>query len=80
MKTPYEILYNHKPSIAHFRIFGCPCILLHLESNPNFNLKAADCYFVVYAARTAYRVYNKKTKQIVESFDVCWLEEYETDA
>ncbi|XP_052627206.1 uncharacterized protein LOC128133719 [Lactuca sativa] len=36
------------------------------------------CY--VQNPRTAYRVYNKKTKQIVESFDVCWLEENETDA
>ncbi|KAL7592579.1 hypothetical protein Lser_V15G34209 [Lactuca serriola] len=34
----------------------------------------------LYAARTAYMVYIKKTKQIVESFDVHWLEENETDA
>ena len=80
MKTPYEILFGHKPSVSHFRVFGCPCTLLHLESNPKFNAKADDCYFVGYAARTAYRVYNKKTKQIVESFDVRWLEENETDA
>ena len=77
---PYEILYGHKPSVSHFRVFGCPCTLLHLESNPKFNAKADDCYFVGYATRTAYRVYNKKTKQIVESFDVRWLEENETDA
>ena len=80
MKTPYEILYGHKPSVSHFRVFGCPCTLLHLDANPKFNAKADDCYFVGYAARTAYRVYNKKTKQIVESYDVRWLEENETDA
>lgn len=80
MKTPYEILYSHKPSISHFCIFGCPCTLLHLESNPKFNAKFDDCYFPGYAARTAHRVYKKKTKQIVESFDVRWLEENEMDA
>ncbi|KAL7608408.1 hypothetical protein Lser_V15G13264 [Lactuca serriola] len=80
MKTPYEILYGHKPSVSHFHIFGSPCTLLHLESNPKFNAKADDCYFMGYAARTAYMVYNKRTKQIVESFDVCWSEENKTDA
>lgn len=33
-----------------------------------------------YAARTAYRVYKKSTKKIMESFDVCWLEENKMDA
>ena len=70
MKTPYEILYIHKLFVSHFRVFGCPFTLLHLESNPKFNAKADDCCFVGYAARTAYKVYNKKTKQIVESFNV----------
>ena len=70
MKTLYEILYNHKPSVAHFRIFGCPCNLLHLESNPKFKSKAEDNYFVGYAACTAYCVYNRATKKIVESYDV----------
>ena len=73
MKTPYEILYNQKPSVAHFRIFRCHCTLLHLESTPKFNSKTNDCYFVGYAACTPYQVYNKTTKKIVQSFDVCWL-------
>ncbi|KAI3515632.1 hypothetical protein L1887_14533 [Cichorium endivia] len=79
MKTPYEILYGRKPTVAHFCTFGCPYTLLHLEATPKFNSKANDCYFVGYAGKTAYRVYNKVTKQIMESFDVRWLEENETD-
>lgn len=55
------------------------CTLLHLESNPKFNTKADDCYSMGYIARTAYRVYNKKINQIVESFDMRWLEENEAD-
>ncbi|XP_076886570.1 uncharacterized protein LOC143536472 [Bidens hawaiensis] len=46
MKTPYEIVYGHKPTVAHFRAFGCPCTLLNLESTPKFEAKADDCYFV----------------------------------
>ncbi|KAI3780117.1 hypothetical protein L2E82_10028 [Cichorium intybus] len=80
IKTPYEILYGCKPNVSHFRTFGCPYTLLHLEATPKFNSKADDCYFVGYASKTAYRVYNKATKQIVESYDVRWLEENPTDA
>ncbi|XP_076958870.1 uncharacterized protein LOC143634751 [Bidens hawaiensis] len=80
MKTPYQIVYGHKPTVAHFRAFGCPCTLLNLETTPKFGAKADVCYFVRYAALTAYRVYNNSTKQIVESYDVRWPEENETDA
>ncbi|XP_076886642.1 uncharacterized protein LOC143536575 [Bidens hawaiensis] len=80
MKTPYEIVYGHKPTVAHFRAFGCPCTLLNLDSTPKFGIKADDCYFMGYVGHTAYRVYNKSTKQIVESYDIRWLEENETDA
>ncbi|XP_076917825.1 uncharacterized protein LOC143578029 [Bidens hawaiensis] len=68
------------PIVAHFRAFGCPCTLLNLESTPKFGAKADDCYFVGYTGRTAYKIYNKTTKQTVESYDVRWLEENETDA
>lgn len=80
MKTPYEIIYGHKPNIANFCDFECPCTLLHLESTQKFDGKADDCYFMGYVGYTASRVYNKVTKRIVESFDVRWLEENETDA
>ncbi|KAL4579862.1 hypothetical protein LXL04_016030 [Taraxacum kok-saghyz] len=51
MQTPYEILYNHRPTVSHFRTFGCPCTLLHLEATLKFNSKADDCYFVGYAGQ-----------------------------
>ncbi|KAI3740356.1 hypothetical protein L2E82_30784 [Cichorium intybus] len=50
------------------------------QATPKFNSKADDCYFFGYARKTVYWVYNKVTKQIVESYDVRWLEENETDA
>ena len=72
-------MYGHKLTVSHFRAFGCPCTVLHLEHTPKFDSKADGCYFIRYASRTAYRVYNKVTKKIVESYDVRWLEENETN-
>ncbi|XP_076910732.1 uncharacterized protein LOC143568429 [Bidens hawaiensis] len=77
MKTPYEIVYGHKPMVANLRAFGCPCTLLNLETTPKFGAKVEDCYFVGYASRIAYRVYNKSTKKIVESYYVRCIEEEE---
>ncbi|KAJ0622952.1 putative RNA-directed DNA polymerase [Helianthus annuus] len=59
MKTPYEILEGRKPSVSHFRIFGCPCVLLLMDSNGKFEVKGDECFFVGYAKGSAYRVYNK---------------------
>ncbi|KAJ0958119.1 putative RNA-directed DNA polymerase [Helianthus annuus] len=80
MKTPYEILEGRKPSVSHFRIFGCPCVLLLMDSNGKFEVKGDECYFVGYAKGSAYRVYNKVTKKVVESCNIEWLEENATDA
>ncbi|XP_076892020.1 uncharacterized protein LOC143543631 [Bidens hawaiensis] len=76
-KTPYEIYYKIKPQVNYFKTFGCPCTLLHIGAHPDpkFVEKAYECYFVGYVAnKTVYRVYNKKTKLIVESFNVDWKE------
>ncbi|KAD4180306.1 hypothetical protein E3N88_28897 [Mikania micrantha] len=80
-KTPYEILFNQKPKVGHFKSFGCPCTLLHTEPNHKFDDKADECYFVGYSSeRAAYRVYNKKTRMIVESYYIDWQEMNSTDA
>lgn len=63
--------------------FGFPCTLLHMDAQPDpkFAEKVDECYFVGYASnKNAYRVYNKKTKLILESFTVDWKELNATDA
>ncbi|KAD5802663.1 hypothetical protein E3N88_14023 [Mikania micrantha] len=80
-KTPYEILFNQKLKVGHFKSFGCPCTLLHTEPNHKFDDKADECYFVGYSfEKAAYRVYNKKTRVIVESYYIDWQEMNSTDA
>ncbi|KAI3744682.1 hypothetical protein L1987_57771 [Smallanthus sonchifolius] len=73
---------NQKPKIGHFRAFGCICTLLHNDTiGSKFDAKADECYFVGYSSsKTAYRVYNKRTKQIVASYYIDWHELNKTDA
>ncbi|XP_076906865.1 uncharacterized protein LOC143563133 [Bidens hawaiensis] len=82
-KTPYEVYYTTKPQVNYFKTFGCPCTLLHTgaQRDPKFTEKANECYFDGYASnKTAYRVYNKKARLILESFNVDWKELNVTDA
>ena len=45
--SPFEILWDMKPTISYFRVFGCVCyvfVLDHLRSK--FDKKAVKCVFV----------------------------------
>ncbi|KAL8259939.1 hypothetical protein R6Q59_027892 [Mikania micrantha] len=51
------------------------------RAKPKFDDKANKCYFVGYSSeKAAYRVYNKKTRMIVESYYIDWQEMNSTDA
>lgn len=47
--SPYEKLWNVKPTVSHFKVFGCVCYVFvpdHLRSK--FDKKAVRCIFVGY--------------------------------
>jgi len=72
-KTPYELLNNKKPSIAHFRPFGCKCFVLNNGKDDlgKFDARSDDGVFVDYSSTSkAYRVLNKRTFCIEESMHV----------
>ncbi|GKF37300.1 hypothetical protein Tco_0114058, partial [Tanacetum coccineum] len=53
----YHIINDRKPSIKHLHIFGCTCYLTRDGEN-----------LVGYSTQSkGYRVYNKRTRLIVES-------------
>nr|GEU68621.1 hypothetical protein [Tanacetum cinerariifolium] len=71
-KTPYELVHNKKPDLTFFRVFGALCY-------PTNNIKdlgklqpTADTgIFVGYApSRKGYRIYNKRTRQIMKTIHV----------
>ncbi|GKC88657.1 RNA-directed DNA polymerase, eukaryota [Tanacetum coccineum] len=65
----YHIINDRKPSIKHLHIFGCTCYLTRDGGNLDKMKEKGDlCILVGYSTQSkGYRVYNKRTKLIVES-------------
>ena len=76
-KTPYEAYYDRKPSVDHFRIFGC---LAHVKVVTPHIPKLADrskqMVFIGYDMNTkGYRMFNPTTRQVVVTRDAVFEEE-----
>ena len=58
--------------MKYFRVFGSKCYILNDRENPGkFDAKSDKGIFVGYSTNTrAYRVYNKRTKTVMESINV----------
>ncbi|GKA61206.1 retrovirus-related pol polyprotein from transposon TNT 1-94 [Tanacetum coccineum] len=71
-KTPYELLHNKKPDLSYLHVFGA----LSYPTNDSEDLvklkpKADIGIFVGYApAKKAFRIYNKRTRLIIETIHV----------
>ncbi|GJZ88469.1 retrovirus-related pol polyprotein from transposon TNT 1-94 [Tanacetum coccineum] len=70
MKTDYHIINDRKPSIKHLHIFGCTCYITRDGENlDKMKEKGDPCVMVGYSTQSkGYRVYNKRTRLIVESW------------
>ncbi|GJV83901.1 retrovirus-related pol polyprotein from transposon TNT 1-94 [Tanacetum coccineum] len=68
-KTPYQIINDRKPTLKHLHIFGRTCYLTRDGENLDKMKEKRDvCIFVGYSTQSkGYRVYNKRTRLIVES-------------
>ncbi|GKA42407.1 retrovirus-related pol polyprotein from transposon TNT 1-94 [Tanacetum coccineum] len=68
-KMAYHIINDRKPSIKHLHIFGCTCYLTRDGENlDKMKEKGDPCILVGYSNQSkGYRVYNKRTRLIVES-------------
>ncbi|GJU32917.1 retrovirus-related pol polyprotein from transposon TNT 1-94 [Tanacetum coccineum] len=71
-KTPYHIINGRKPSVKFFHTFGSLCyIVIDGENLDKMKEKGDACIFVGYSTQSrAYRVYNKRTRVIVETIHV----------
>ncbi|GJZ86182.1 retrovirus-related pol polyprotein from transposon TNT 1-94 [Tanacetum coccineum] len=75
-KTPYELVHDKKPGLSFLRIFGALCY----PTNDNEGLgklkaKADIGFFVGYAPnRKGYRIYSKRTRQIMETIHITFDE------
>nr|GEX84504.1 hypothetical protein [Tanacetum cinerariifolium] len=71
-KTPYHIINDRKPSVKFFYIFGSLYYIVRDGENlDKMKEKGNACIFVRYSTQSrAYKVYNKRTRVIVETIHV----------
>ncbi|GJU58742.1 retrovirus-related pol polyprotein from transposon TNT 1-94 [Tanacetum coccineum] len=75
-KTPYELVHDKKPDLTFFRVFGALCYPTNdSEDLGKFQAKADHGFFVGYApSRKGYRIYNKRTRRLMETIHVTFDE------
>nr|GEV97094.1 ribonuclease H-like domain-containing protein [Tanacetum cinerariifolium] len=75
-KTPYELFNSKIPAIGFLRPFRCHVMILNtLDHLRKFDAKGDEGYFVRYSlSGKAFRVFNKRTKNVEENMHVDFLE------
>jgi hypothetical protein len=71
-KTPNEIIAGKKPSLHHFRVFGCKCFILDKKPKASkFASKVDEGFLIGYGTNEhAYHVFNKTTGCVETTIDV----------
>jgi hypothetical protein len=73
--TAFELCFGRKPSVSHFRPFGCRCFILKRGNLDKFESRSFDGILLGYTPHgRSYRVYNFETNTVVESCDVTFDE------
>ncbi|GKB73606.1 integrase, catalytic region, zinc finger, CCHC-type containing protein [Tanacetum coccineum] len=72
IKTPYELVHYKKPDLTFFRVFGALCYPTNDSEDLGKLQPIADIgIFIGYApSRKGYRIYNKRTRRIMETIHV----------
>ncbi|GJT05551.1 putative ribonuclease H-like domain-containing protein [Tanacetum coccineum] len=71
-KTPYELVHYKKPDLTFFHVFGALCYPTNDSEDLEKLQPTADIgIFVGYApSKKGYRIYNKRTRRIMETIHV----------
>ncbi|GJV74095.1 retrovirus-related pol polyprotein from transposon TNT 1-94 [Tanacetum coccineum] len=75
-KTPYELIHDKKPDLSFFPVFGSLCYPTNDSEHLGKLIAKADIsIFVGYApAKKAFRIYNRRTRKIIETIHVTFDE------
>ncbi|GKF76458.1 retrovirus-related pol polyprotein from transposon TNT 1-94 [Tanacetum coccineum] len=81
-KTPYELVHDKKPDLTFLRVFGALCYPTNdSEDRGKFQAKANIEIFMRYApSRKGYRIYNKRTRRLMETIHVTFDEMHQSMA
>jgi hypothetical protein len=73
--TPFELCFEHQPSVSHLRPFDCKCFILKYGNLDKFEPRSLNEIFLGYTPHgRSYRVISIETNTVVESFDVTFNE------
>jgi hypothetical protein len=68
---PFEFCFRRKPSISHLSPFGCKCFILKCGNLDKFESRSSDDILLCYTPHgRSYRVFDRETNTVVESYDV----------
>nr|GEV43083.1 retrovirus-related Pol polyprotein from transposon TNT 1-94 [Tanacetum cinerariifolium] len=75
-KTPYELINGRKPNISFLHVFGALCYPKNdREDIGKLAAKGDIGFFIGYSADScAYRIFNRRTKKIMETMNVSFDE------
>nr|GFB08101.1 ribonuclease H-like domain-containing protein [Tanacetum cinerariifolium] len=75
-KTPYELVHDKKPDLSFLRVFGALCYPTNdIKDLGKLKAKVDIGLFVGYSPnRKGYQIYNKRTRQIMETIYVTFDE------
>nr|GFC73394.1 retrovirus-related Pol polyprotein from transposon TNT 1-94 [Tanacetum cinerariifolium] len=75
-KTPYELINDRKPDISFLHVFSALCYPKNdCEDIGKLGAKGDIGFFIGYSADScAYRIYNRRTKKIIETMNVSFDE------
>nr|GEX81740.1 hypothetical protein [Tanacetum cinerariifolium] len=75
-KTPYELIQGRKSDISYLHIFGALCYPKNdREDIGKLSAKGDIGFFIGYSANSvAYKVYNRRTRKIMETMNVTFDE------
>ncbi|XP_071715128.1 uncharacterized protein [Rutidosis leptorrhynchoides] len=74
-RSPFELVYQHKPNLSHLRVFGCLCFSTVLNNHDKFSSRAEKCVFIGYSSeKKGYKLLSLESKSVFYSRDVKFYE------
>ena len=75
-KTPFEVWYGYRPTVAYLKTFGSKAIVLDKTSSKKFRSKGIECLMIGYSDESkAYRLYNPKNRKVIVGRNVIFFED-----
>ncbi|KAJ0866536.1 putative RNA-directed DNA polymerase [Helianthus annuus] len=74
-RSPFEMMFNFRPSLSHLRNFGCLCFSTILHDSNKFSYNAEKCVLLGYSSfKKGYKLWSLDNKKIFFSRDVKFYE------